>query len=235
MPELSHAAGQIISYLEMCQAWSASLQKGMNFHLRPDRSVVLMSRRSNAPYRDRIEEDGRVLIYEGHDIARKVGSPEPKSVDQPKLTPTGRLTQNGLFERAALAAKEGGRAAEVIAVYEKIHAGIWAFNGMFLLTDAWLEAQSGRKVFKFRLELEESELNLEAVSDVVSEPTRVIPSAVKLEVWTRDDGKCVLCGSAENLHYDHDVPYLKGGSSLTAKNIRLLCARHNLAKSDKIE
>src|SRR5438309_6550721 len=28
MPELSHAAGQIISYLEMCQAWSASLQKG---------------------------------------------------------------------------------------------------------------------------------------------------------------------------------------------------------------
>ena len=95
MPELSHAAGQIISYLEMCQAWSASLQKGMNFHLRPDRSVVLMSRRSNAPYRDRIEEDGRVLIYEGHDIARKVGSPEPKSVDQRKLTATRRLTQNG--------------------------------------------------------------------------------------------------------------------------------------------
>ena len=219
MPELSHAAGQIISYLEMCQAWSASLQKGMNFHLRPERSVVLMSRRSNAPYRDRIEEDGRVLIYEGHDIARKVGSPEPKSVDQPRLTPVGRLTQNGLFERAALAAREGGHRAEVIAVYEKIQAGIWVFNRMFLLTNAWLESQSGRKVFKFRLELDESELNLEAVSDVVSEPTRVIPSAVKLEVWTRDDGKCVLCGSAENLHYDHDVPYSKGGSSLTAKNI----------------
>ena len=89
----------------------------MNFHLRPERSVVLMSRRSNAPYRDRIEEDGRVLIYEGHDIARKVGSPKPKSVDQPRLTPAGRLTQNGLFERAALAAREGGRRAEVIAAY----------------------------------------------------------------------------------------------------------------------
>jgi len=34
------------------------------------------------------------------------------------------------------------------------------------------------------------------------------------------------------LHYDYDVPYSKGGSSLTAKNIRLICARHNLAKSD---
>ncbi len=54
------------------------------------------------------------------------------------------------------------------------------FNGMFLLTDAWLESQSGRKVFKFRLELDESELNLEAVSDLTSEPTRVIPSEVKL-------------------------------------------------------
>jgi hypothetical protein len=106
---------------------------------------------------------------------------------------------------------------------------------MFLLTDAWQEAQLNRKVFKFRLELDASELNLEFASDLESETTRINPSTVKLEVWKRDDGKCVLCGAADNLHYDHDVPYSKGGSSLTAKNIRLLCARHNLAKSDKIE
>jgi hypothetical protein len=94
---------------------------------------------------------------------------------------------------------------------------------MFLLTDAWQEAQLNRKVFKFRLELDASELNLEFASDVELESTRIIPSMVKLEVWKRDDGKCVLCGVADNLHYDHDVPYSKGGSSLTAKNIRLLC------------
>jgi hypothetical protein len=219
----------------MCQAWSASLQKGMNFHLRPDRSVVLMSRRSNAPYRDQIEEEGRVLIYEGHDISRTARTPDPKSIDQPRLTPGGKLTQNGLFEQAALAAKAGESAPEIVAVYEKIHAGIWAFNGMFLLTDAWQEQASKRKVFKFRLELDESELNLELASDVTLEPTRIIPSIVKLEVWKRDGGRCVLCGVSDNLHYDHDLPYSKGGSSLTAKNIRLLCARHNLAKSDKIE
>jgi hypothetical protein len=153
MPELSHAAGQIISYLEMCQAWSASLQKGMNFHLRPDRSVGLMSRRSNAPYRDRIEGEGRVLIYEGHDVARTLVTPDPKSVDQPRRTPSGKLTQNGLFERAALTAKSAGVIPEIVAVYGKIHAGIWGFNGMFLLIDAWQEAQLNRKVFKFRLEL----------------------------------------------------------------------------------
>ena len=106
---------------------------------------------------------------------------------------------------------------------------------MFLVTDAWQEAQLNRKVFKFRLELDASELNLEFASDVELETTRIIPSTVKLEVWKREDGKCVLFGAADNLHYDHDVPYSKGGSSLTAKNIRLLCARHNLAKSDKIE
>jgi hypothetical protein len=106
---------------------------------------------------------------------------------------------------------------------------------MFLLTDAWQEAQSNRKAFNFRLELDASELNSEFASDVELQTRRIIPSTVKLEVWKRDDGKCALCSAADNLHYDHDVPYSKGGSSLTAKNIRLLCARHNLAKSDKIE
>lgn len=235
MPELPHAAGQIISYLEMCQAWSSSLQRGMNFRLRPDRSVVLMSRRPNAPYRDRIEDNGRVLIYEGHDVANKDGSPQPKSVDQPRNTPAGRLTQNGLFEKAALSAKTGKTKPEVIVVYEKIKDGIWVFNGLFLLTDAWQEQDSKRLVFKFRLELDESRLNLESISETEVEQTRVIPSTVKFEVWKRDKGKCVLCGSTENLHYDHDLPYSKGGSSLTALNIRLLCARHNLSKSNKIE
>ena len=119
MPELPHAAGQIISYLEMCQAWSVSLQKGMNFHLRPDRSVVLMSRRPNAPYRDRVEDNGRILVYEGHDVAKKAGAPDPKLVDQPRLTPAGRLTQNGLFEEAALLVKVGRALPEVVAVYEE--------------------------------------------------------------------------------------------------------------------
>jgi hypothetical protein len=39
---------------------------------------------------------------------------------------------------------------------------------------------------------------------------RVIPSAVKLEVWQRDEGQCVLCGSKSNLHCDHDLPFFKG-------------------------
>lgn len=65
--------------------------------------------------------------------------------------------------------------------------------------------------------------------------TRVIPSAVKLEVWKRDGGKCTICQSHDNLHFDHIIPYSLGGTSLDAKNIQLLCARHNSQKRDRIE
>jgi hypothetical protein len=235
MHELPHAPGEVISYLEMCQAWTSSLQKGMNFRLRPDCSLILMSRRSNAPYRDVVEGNGRVLIYEGHDVSRTAHNPQPKVVDQPRSTPGGKLTQNGLFENAALLAKNHESKPELVAVYEKIHAGIWAFNGFFLLTDAWTETDGQRLVFKFRLELTESESTTLSQTDSDLLHNRIIPSAVKLEVWQRDKGQDVLCGSKNNLHFDHDLPYSKGGSSLTAANIRLLCARHNLSKGAEIQ
>ena len=68
-----------------------------------------------------------------------------------------------------------------------------------------------------------------------TEHNRMIPPQVKLEVWKRDKGKCVICGSNDNLHFDHIIPFSKGGSSLVAENIQLLCARHNIAKRDRIE
>jgi hypothetical protein len=235
MPSLAHFPGDVISYIEMCQAWSASFQRGMNFRLRPDCSVILMSRRSNAPYRDKIEENGRVLIYEGHDLPRSTRTPNPKILDQPRTTPGGSLTQNGLFAEAAKRAKKGLGAPELVAVYEKIHAGIWAFNGFFRLTNAYTESDGQRTVFKFRLELSENvdEVQPSPQSELLH--NRLIPSAVKLEVWQRDKGRCVLCGSQQNLHFDHDLPYSKGGSSLVAANIKLLCAKHNLSKGAKIE
>src|SRR6266849_915602 len=227
MPELSHSPGEVISYIEMCQAWSTSLQRGMNFRLRPNRSVILMSRRSNAPYRDNVQDNGRVLIYEGHDVPRTSKNPNPKLIDQPRETPGGKPTQNGLFAQAAENFKRRLSAPEIVAVYEKIHTGIWAFNGLFFLTDSRIESDQRRMVFKFRLEVSEG---LEDSSSPTREEllhNRVIPSAVKLEVWTRDKGRCVLCGSQTNIHFYHELPFSKGGSSLLAKNIRLLCAKHN--------
>lgn len=226
-------SGDVISYLEMCQLERVNLQRGMNFHLRPNINIILMSLRHNAPYADRIQENGRVLIYEGHDVSLKPENPNPKNVDQPMYNPSGTLSQNGLFYRAAMKFKEDHNQFELVRVYEKIHSGIWTYNGLFKLVDAWQEMNNGRYVFKFKLDIIESNTNKTMETDI--EHSRVIPASVKLEVWKRDKGGCVKCGSMENLHFDHIIPYSKGGSSLVAENIQLLCIRHNLEKSDNIQ
>jgi len=104
---------------------------------------------------------------------------------------------------------------------------------LFKLIDAWLEDTNLRKVFKFRLELTEAH-DEHTSEERKIEHDRVIPARVKLEVWKRDQGRCVKCGMDDNLHFDHIIPYSKGGSSLVTENIQLLCARHNLEKTDKI-
>ncbi|MDP9338967.1 MAG: HNH endonuclease [Acidobacteriota bacterium] len=194
-----------------------------------------MSRRKNAPYRDHIEPGGRALLYEGHDVPKTKSCPSPKTVDQPRINPGGSLTQNGLFEKAASNFKVHADNVELVAVYEKIHRGIWAFNGVFRLTDCTFETDRTRNVFQFRLELTDSVIGISEQLRTELSTTRIIPTTVKQEVWRRDKGRCVICGANDNLHFDHDVPYSKGGSSVTEKNIRLLCARHNLSKRDKIE
>jgi len=228
------APGDIISYIEMCQEEGVSLQRGMNFRLKGSTSIILMSLRRGAPYNDRVEDNGRTLIYEGHDIPRVKGGPDPKTLDQPMHSRPGRLTQNGLFFEAATQTARGERPPELVKVYEKIHNGIWAFDGIFELRDASKETIDGRTVFKFRLVLSDEAAALEPTFEPDLPHNRLIPPSVKLEVWKRDRGKCVLCGSRENLHFDHIIPFSRGGSSLLAKNIQLLCVRHNLQKHDKI-
>lgn len=229
------SAGDVVSYLEMCADFGVNLQRGMNFRLKPDVSLILMSLRAGAPYADRVEESGRVIIYEGHDIPLTKGGPNPKSADQPEFLPSGRLTQNGLFADAVRRFKAGRGEAEKVKVFEKIWAGIWAYNGLFNLVDVWQETSERRQVFKFKLEIVDQPLELARITEAAIDHDRVIPAAVKIEVWKRDRGSCVRCGSKENLHFDHIIPYSLGGSSKDAKNIQILCSRHNLEKRDRIE
>ena len=219
----------------MCVAEKMSLQRGMNFRSRGHPNIILMSTRRGAPYSDRFEGDGRVLVYEGHDVPRNLAKGSPKTIDQPVVSPTGKPTQNGRFFDAAKRAKAGEQ-PELVRVYEKIKDGIWTFNGIFALTDAWMESDGHRQVFKFRLELQNiRDMAEDHRAQRELEHSRLIPSTVKVEVWKRDKGRCCLCGSSNNLHFDHDLPFSKGGTSLSAENIRLLCRRHNLKKRDRIE
>ena len=217
--------GEVISYLAMCEEEGTSLQRGMNFRLGPSHSVLLMSQRPNAPYADEVRDGGTVIIYEGHDAPRGDETPDPKAVDQPLRTATGRLTQNGRFFEAARTKRE------LVRVYEKLLQGIWVCNGVFRLTDAWTEPSGGRLVCRFRLEITEADA---AGALQEREPSRIVPSAVKREVWARDGGRCVLCGASDDLHFDHESPFSKGGAS-TTENVRILCAHHNLRKGARIE
>jgi 5-methylcytosine-specific restriction endonuclease McrA len=104
--------------------------------------------------------------------------------------------------------------------------------------DSWRQSDGRRQLFKFRLEaIEEAQDDTAAVDTSFrhTKHRRIIPTHIKLAVWKRDGGKCTMCGATDELHFDHILPYSKGGTSLKAENVQLLCARHNLQKSARIE
>lgn len=230
-PKPTFKVDDIISYAELVAAENANVQKGMNFQIKPEYSIFLMSLRKNAPYADEWDEKTGTLIYEGHDAPSNLAT-EPKEVDQPLSTPKGTLTENGKFFTAAQAYKmKLIDHPHRIKVYEKIKDGIWCYKGFFNLIDSQIVFNGVRKVFKFYLKPVEF---ISKHKEIELPHSRLIPTAIKLEVWARDKGQCVLCGSKENLHFDHDLPFSKGGTSLTPANVRILCMKCNLSKSNKI-
>ncbi len=66
-----------------------------------------------------------------------------------------------------------------------------------------------------------------------SKRSRHISQSVKDKVWNRDGGRCVECGSNEDIEFDHIIPHSKGGAN-TYRNIQLLCEPCNRSKSAKI-
>ena len=65
-----------------------------------------------------------------------------------------------------------------------------------------------------------------------------VTDSLRYDIMRRDNFKCVLCGASANegvrLHVDHIIPIAKGGKS-NPNNLRTLCERCNIGKSDKIE
>ena len=125
---MAFSPGEIINYRQMCDAEESQLQRGMNFRMPTGRTIVLMSRRTNAPYVDAIEDNGKTIIYEGHDVPTSNDHPIPKLIDQPGHTPSGTLTQNGKFLQSAKKFKTGEQSAESVMIYEKLQKGIWGFQ-----------------------------------------------------------------------------------------------------------
>lgn len=83
--------------------------------------------------------------------------------------------------------------------------------------------------------LREEVANFDAIAEFAEADSarRPIPDDVKLVVWARDKGRCVRCGGATELHFDHIIPLAKGGGD-QAENIQILCRICNLSKSDRL-
>jgi len=91
--------------------------------MRPNYSVILMSRRLNAPYSDKVLEDGITIEYEGHDEPKTSYEMNPKMLDQPRTTRIGTLTQNGKFIEAIEKYKNGTANSERVKVMKKYFPG----------------------------------------------------------------------------------------------------------------
>ena len=73
-----------------------------------------------------------------------------------------------------------------------------------------------------------------AAHAVTAKPQRrALTEKVRHEVWRRDQGRCVDCGSRVNLEYDHVIPVSRGGSN-TARNVELRCEACNRRKGARI-
>lgn len=70
--------------------------------------------------------------------------------------------------------------------------------------------------------------------------SRTITLRLRWKVMRRDHFKCCLCGASPakdpnvELHIDHIIPWSKGGKT-TLDNLRTLCSKCNLGKSDLFE
>jgi 5-methylcytosine-specific restriction endonuclease McrA len=65
-----------------------------------------------------------------------------------------------------------------------------------------------------------------------------ISDSLRYDILNRDNFKCVICGASSRegarLHVDHIIPVSKGGKS-SPDNLRTLCERCNIGKSNKLE
>ncbi len=119
----------------------------------------------------------------------------------------------------------------------------WVFRNKVLKVDGWEAASREEvvtrvthKVLSEEKAFEKLKADIERfrkMGQVSSAPREPIPEDVRIFVWRRDQGRCVMCGSQERIEFDHIIPLEKGGNN-TTRNIQILCETCNRKKGVSI-
>lgn len=95
-----------------------------------------------------------------------------------------------------------------------------------------------KQLVRFYEEAQTTKKQREIRSGQIEYERSLMTPSLRYEILKRDNYRCQICGSTAQdgvkLHIDHIVPVSKGGHT-TPNNLRVLCDRCNLGKSDKLE
>jgi hypothetical protein len=99
----------------------------------------------------------------------------------------------------------------------------------------WLFIDIKRLDAAFASKLKQPRQAAQAQAEAEETPNvrRAIPERVRHEVWRRDQGHCVDCGSRNRLEFDHIIPVSRGGAN-SVRNIELRCETCNRQKGARV-
>lgn len=106
-------------------------------------------------------------------------------------------------------------------------------------THTWSDAvYNYKQLIKYYVKAREIKEQREIRSGQIEYERSLMTPSLRYEILKRDNFRCQICGSTAQdgvkLHIDHIVPVSKGGHTVRS-NLRVLCDRCNLGKSDKLE
>lgn len=123
-----------------------------------------------------------------------------------------------------------------VGVAHDLHRGRtwWMFQDRFYWEEEGYEADDVKALVlaadrRRKRQLEQAIALTSQATVAASRARSPIAEEVRIEVWRRDGGRCVKCGSQANLEFDHIIPVAMGGSN-TARNLQLLCEACNRTK-----
>lgn len=149
------------------------------------------------------------------------------SVDITRLPPNEEVVDAESFVRAVAVARAGMALSKI----DEFVLGVRHVDAQELVADVPLSAAVELTELLERVGVEVKVREGKRSTD--HSRREPIPERVRHEVWRRDSGACVDCGSRERLEFDHIVPVTNGGSN-TARNIELRCESCNRRKGARI-